>query len=316
MAVAKPAPAASSPPAVVAVAAAPPAKVASDALVAAVVPAPVTPTLPATTRVTAAAAALPEGPNCIDIGAAGSKSGVAVGRQLASRQVQGTGRLPFYSAPDKGCEMLGVFAQAGDALEASVDHAGYTAVRYQRSGSGAEMRGWVRSERLAVVTAKAAEPTRLAVAPVPAPVAVPVPVLPVPRPAAAPARDPLPASPPAPAMAAAARPPAALATASTDPCRTAEAAAEKGHQAPAGGPGRRVVTGSGRLQFYAAPDLGCRQNGIFILAGETVEVLEQYGEFATVHYVNPRNGNQARGWVTVSRLGPGTQVVSQVGERR
>jgi hypothetical protein len=181
------------------------------------------------------------------------------------------------------------------------------------------MRGWVRSERLAVVTAKAAEPARVAVAPAPAPLPAPVPG-PAPvrlaQPAAAPARDPVPASPPAPVLAAVARPPAALATAGTDPCRTAEAAAEKGHQAPAGGPGRRVVTGTGRLQFYAAPDLGCRQNGIFILAGETVEVLEQFGEFATVHYVNPRNGNQARGWVTISRLSPGTQVVSQVGDRR
>ena len=153
-----------------------------------------------------------------------------------------------------------------------------------------------------------AEPNRLSAAPVAsAPAANPVRLVaasPAPTPASAPAR---------PALALAVAVAVAVAP---EACRTAEAAAAQGLQAPAGGAGRRVVTGAGRLQFYAAPDLACRQNGVFILAGEAVEVLQQYGDFATVRYVNPRNGNQAQGWVQVNRLGGGGQVVSQAGEHR
>jgi photosynthetic reaction center cytochrome c subunit len=126
------------------------------------------------------------------------------------------------------------------------------------------------------------------------------------------------AAPPAPA-----NPFAALAASGADPCPSLVAAALKGVQAPPGGPGRRVVTGSGRLQFYAAPDLGCRQKGVFILAGEAVEAIEQFGGFTTVHYVNPRTGNHAQGWVATARLaaaGPSAdrsdqEIVSQVGAR-
>ncbi len=104
-----------------------------------------------------------------------------------------------------------------------------------------------------------------------------------------------------------------VAAAGPDSCRSAEAAASKGRQAVAGGAGRRVVVGSGRLQFYAAPDMACTQKGVFILAGEAVEALEQFGEFTTVRYVNPRTGNEARGWVPSVRLSGRAQVVSQAG---
>ena len=273
------------------------------------------PTLPAVAKpAPAVVAAVSEPPNCIDLGAAGSKSGAPVARSAATRQVLGSGRVAFYSAPDKGCEMLGVFAQAGDTLEASVNHAGYTAVRYQRPGSGAEMRGWVPADRLAVV---AGRPVLVAASAAPVPAAVlPARVAAAPAPAAVPAPAPTPAATPAP-------PAPVVAVAEPEACRGAEAAAAKGRQAPAGGPGRRVVTGAGRLQFYAAPDMACRQPGVFILAGEAVEAIEQFGAFTTVRYINPRTGTQARGWVASDRLAADSAardrasnpVVSQAGDR-
>jgi hypothetical protein len=87
-------------------------------------------------------------------------------------------------------------------------------------------------------------------------------------------------------------------------CQVAEAAAAKARQVVSAAKAAQVVTGAGRLQFHSAPDLACRQAGVFILTGESVEARAQYGEFTSVRYVNPRTGGQALGWVQTSRLQP------------
>lgn len=249
---------------------------------------------------TAVAVAAAEPMNCIDIGAAGTKSGARVARDAAVRQVSGSGRLGFYSAPDKSCEMLGVYIQPGDVVEASLDQGGYTAVRYQRAPGGAEVQGWVRTERLALAPRAAA--TRVAQAAVPAP-APTAPAAPTAPPVALAAASKAPAALVA-AVAAMPATPASLQVASGDAaCQQAQQAAASGRQPVAPAAARRVVLGSGRLQFHAAPDLGCRQPGVFILAGESVEAVEQFADFTAVRYVNPRTGGEARGWVQSTRLG-------------
>lgn len=62
------------------------------------------------------------------------------------------------------------------------------------------------------------------------------------------------------------------------------------------------VTGKGRLQFLSAPDLGCEQTGVFVVAGDTVIADKRSGVYTFVHYVNPKSGKSAQGWVLSSRL--------------
>jgi hypothetical protein len=68
------------------------------------------------------------------------------------------------------------------------------------------------------------------------------------------------------------------------------------------------VTGTGRLQFYSAPNLRCAINGVFVIPKDE---LIAYGEtndgWSSVMYVNPRTGNSVQGWVRSERLkGTGT----------
>jgi len=62
------------------------------------------------------------------------------------------------------------------------------------------------------------------------------------------------------------------------------------------------VTGKGRLQFLSAPDLGCEQIGVFVIAGDTVTADKRFGAYTFAHYVNPKSGKAAHGWVLSSRL--------------
>lgn len=62
------------------------------------------------------------------------------------------------------------------------------------------------------------------------------------------------------------------------------------------------VKGKGRLQFLSAPDLGCEQTGIFVIAGDTVIADKHFGAYTFVHYVNPKSGKPAQGWVLSNRL--------------
>jgi len=89
--------------------------------------------------------------------------------------------------------------------------------------------------------------------------------------------------------------------AAADDCSGADTAADSAVSLRA----RRQVLGTGRLQFYSAPHEGCPLRGVFILPGEPVVALLQASRFTAVHYVNPRTGGQASGWVRSDRLGGG-----------
>jgi photosynthetic reaction center cytochrome c subunit len=201
------------------------------------------------------------GDACATAALAAARSGTRIGAESGLRPVIGTQALVLYAAPDTGCAMLDLHLHAGDTVEAYVNHAGYTSVRYRRPATGSEARGWVRSDRLGPGSSVSV--------------------------AAAP-------------DAAARQLTAATLTASA--CQTpaaGDAAAQPLARA------RRQVLGKGRLQFYSAPDETCPLRGIFILPGEPVVTLQQAARFTAVHYVNPRTGGQAQGWVLSERLGGG-----------
>lgn len=65
----------------------------------------------------------------------------------------------------------------------------------------------------------------------------------------------------------------------------------------------RRTQGQGRVQFYATPNVATPLRGVFILPGESVVAVRQVPRFTAVHYVNPRTGGQAWGWVLSERLG-------------
>jgi hypothetical protein len=69
-------------------------------------------------------------------------------------------------------------------------------------------------------------------------------------------------------------------------------------------PGHRAykVTSKGRLQFLSAPDLGCEQTGVFVIAGDTVIADKRFGAYTFARYVNPKSGKPTQGWVLSSRL--------------
>ena len=64
-----------------------------------------------------------------------------------------------------------------------------------------------------------------------------------------------------------------------------------------------VVTGTGRLQFYAAPKLGCAIDGVFVIPKDTlIAYAETSDGWSSVTYTNPRTGNIVSGWVRSARL--------------
>ncbi|WP_321875977.1 hypothetical protein [Burkholderia cenocepacia] len=63
-----------------------------------------------------------------------------------------------------------------------------------------------------------------------------------------------------------------------------------------------AVIGSGRLQFYSAPDYTCKTPGVFILTGESVDAYTSYHGFTFVAYQNPKKSSPVRGWVRSNRL--------------
>jgi hypothetical protein len=66
----------------------------------------------------------------------------------AIHEVVGTGRLPFYSAPDARCAMPGVFVIPKDEVIAHVDYGGYTLVMFINLKTGTDTEGWVLTSRL------------------------------------------------------------------------------------------------------------------------------------------------------------------------
>ena len=63
-----------------------------------------------------------------------------------------------------------------------------------------------------------------------------------------------------------------------------------------------VVTGTGRLQFYSAPNPGCAMKGVFVIPKDALVAYAQSGEWSSVMYSNPATGDTVSGWVKSSRL--------------
>jgi hypothetical protein len=65
--------------------------------------------------------------------------------------VTGSGRLQFHSAPNLRCAMNGIFVIPKDELVAYAQTGdGWSSVMYVNPRTGADVSGWVRSERLKV----------------------------------------------------------------------------------------------------------------------------------------------------------------------
>ncbi len=64
-----------------------------------------------------------------------------------------------------------------------------------------------------------------------------------------------------------------------------------------------VVTGSGRLQFYSAPNVRCPMDGVFVIPKDRlIAYAETDDGWSSVMYVNPKTGNDVSGWVRSARL--------------
>jgi len=62
----------------------------------------------------------------------------------------------------------------------------------------------------------------------------------------------------------------------------------------------RKVTGTGRLQFYSAPDPRCKMPGVFIIPGDTVVAYVDHKGYTSVMYAS--RDNSVMGWVESRRL--------------
>ncbi|MFC0401242.1 hypothetical protein [Paraburkholderia rhizosphaerae] len=85
---------------------------------------------------------------CIDLRNKAMKSGVYIYAADSSRVVSGVGRLKFNFAPDKECEVAGVFIIPGEIVTANVEYGGYTSINYWNVKRGSSISGWVDSSRL------------------------------------------------------------------------------------------------------------------------------------------------------------------------
>jgi hypothetical protein len=85
-------------------------------------------------------------------------------------------------------------------------------------------------------------------------------------------------------------------------CAAAAEAAQAGASAIDARGASVKVGGQGRLPFLSAPNAACRQPGVFVIPGDTLRASRRFDAYTFVHYVNPRNGNTAQGWVSSSRL--------------
>ena len=64
-----------------------------------------------------------------------------------------------------------------------------------------------------------------------------------------------------------------------------------------------VVIGSGRLQFYSAPNLDCAMPGVFVIAKDELIAYAQSDDgWSSVMYSNPGSASTVSGWVKSSRL--------------
>lgn len=92
----------------------------------------------------------------------------------------------------------------------------------------------------------------------------------------------------------------------------ASPAASAACQAPETGTGKvpifspplaQTVTGTGRLQFYSAPDSHCPLKGVFVIPrDELVAYAQTRDGWSSVMYLNPKTGSDVSGWVRSARL--------------
>ena len=88
------------------------------------------------------------GQSCKTIEAAATTNGVRFPGYMSGQSVIGKGRLQFYSAPDRKCDLNGVFILPDESVQASMDYKGYTFVMYMKPRTGTGASGWVESARL------------------------------------------------------------------------------------------------------------------------------------------------------------------------
>jgi len=79
--------------------------------------------------------------------AQGSKAAPSLSPPL-SVVVIGKGRVPFYSAPNSGCTMKGVFVVPKDEVIAYAQSGAWSSVLYTNPRTGNTVSGWVKSSRL------------------------------------------------------------------------------------------------------------------------------------------------------------------------
>jgi hypothetical protein len=95
--------------------------------------------------------------DCREINDYAIKNGIYVPSDDSERQVIGKGRLRFYSAPDKRCDIAGIFILPRELVDAYAEYKDFTSVVYVNVKTGASVMGWVKSDRL--------KPTGLGIAP-------------------------------------------------------------------------------------------------------------------------------------------------------
>lgn len=78
----------------------------------------------------------------------GFSAGVSIPGHDAGREVIGSGRLPFHSAPDAVCKLPGVFILPGEKVIAYAEHKGFTSVMYINPRTKEDTMGWVETARL------------------------------------------------------------------------------------------------------------------------------------------------------------------------
>jgi len=63
------------------------------------------------------------------------------------------------------------------------------------------------------------------------------------------------------------------------------------------------VIGTGRLQFYSAPNAACAMPGVFVIPKDQLIAYAQSNDgWTSVMYTNPRTGDFVQGWVKSARL--------------
>ena len=85
-------------------------------------------------------------------------------------------------------------------------------------------------------------------------------------------------------------------------CETIEAAAIKSAARIPGHASGHTVIGQGRLQFFSAPCVGCKLQGVFIRPGERVNAYLASSGYVLVMYLDTKTGSEANGWVQQNRL--------------